>query len=1050
MTTSTPDLAFMSNDLVPKRDTCTTALTRNVQDQLAGSDHRPVLLSVDVNPSKTRSNTTPRWNYKKADWIKFSSLSNNYTSSINSKTKQIDKSARAFVKAILKAAQESIPRGARKDYLPYWTEEIQKLNDEVTRARELVEENPTIENNISLKAKTAKLKKETLSAMRSSWNEKTSTLNLEKDGNKLWSLVKNLNSEENKQAPIAIEKDGKILSQPATRTALLNQFKTVSNTGVSQSRRAETTEETKKLIQWPEEPQDEIMTLPITHNELESALQSLKPKQAPGPDGVTNELLIHLGPEAKKKLLQIYNASWKHGIVPQEWKKAILIPIHKPGKPKNSPSSYRPISLTSCLCKLLERILNSRLMWFMEKERKFNDEQAGFRPCRSTEDQVTYLTQLIEEGFQAKKQTVVVWVDLEKAFDRVWTKGLLLKLLKTNITHKMYNWIKQYIHNRKAKVCLKGKYSRTASFKQGVPQGGVLSPSLFLIFLNDLISTTSPNVKAVQYADDLALICSEDSLILAQKRLQTTLDRLDQWTTDWSMKVNATKTTYTVFSLSNKEQTVNLKLEGQKLKQDKCPTYLGITFDPRLTWKHQIEKAQTKGIQRLSILKKLAGTQWGANADILKKTYKGYVRPTLEYGMSAWGSTAPSNFQKIKKVQNQGLRLITGSLRSTPIAAMESVTGLQSLEQRRDTKILTQLSKFTSLKNHPMHSKVEKKHPKRLKRSNFLETARTLQKDLEIPPFDQDEDLPTYQQFPLWNAKAPVVVKDSIPGIARKDTMSPQDLETKSSNFINTNYPSELWIRVYTDGSAEEAVRNGGGGVLIEWPDGTKTENSIPTGRHSTNYKAEAAAIEEAVALLHTPKSYNKNIELLSDAKSVLQALHNPRNREHSNLKASLLQLGLSAQQIVLQWLPGHCNIWGNTRADQLAKEGSQLEQLDGGSSYAESKTLVKAAMARKWKSDHPDSDPSDPIHGMTRSQQTIIFRLRTGHNRLRQHMYKRFKVGDSEICPCGQAPQNTEHVLQTCSSHKQLRARTWPNHTPLEKKLYGTTEELALTVDYK
>ena len=109
----------------------------------------------------------------------------------------------------------------------------------------------------------------------------------------------------------------------------------------------------------------------------------------------------------------------------------------------------------------------------------------------------------------------MVWVDLEKAFDRVWTKGLLLK---TNITHKMYNWIKQYIHNRKAKVCLKGKYSRTASFKQGVHQGRVLSPSLFLIFLNDLISTTSPNVKAVQYADNLALICSEDSLILAQKK----------------------------------------------------------------------------------------------------------------------------------------------------------------------------------------------------------------------------------------------------------------------------------------------------------------------------------------------------------------------------------------------------------------------------------------------------------------------------------------------------------------------------------------------------
>ena len=336
-----------------------------------------------------------------------------------------------------------------------------------------------------------------------------------------------------------------------------------------------------------------------------------------------------------------------------------------------------------------------------------------------------------------------------------------------------------------------------------------------------------------------------------------------------------------------------------------------------------------------------------------------------------------------------------------------------------------------------MHSKVEKKHPKRLKRSNFLECARTIQKHLEIPSFDQDEDLPTYQQFPLWNAKAPVVVKDSIPGIARKDNMSLQDLETKTSDFINTNYPSELWIRVYTDGSAEGAVRNGGGGVFIEWLDGTKIENSLPTG------------IEEALALLSTPKSYNKNIVILSDANSVLQALYNPSNKEQNNLKASLLQLGLSAQQIGLQWLPGHCNIWGNTRADQLAKEGSQLKQLDEGSSYAESKTLVKAAMARKWKRDHPDSDPSDPIHGMTRSQQTIIFRLCTGHNRLRQHMYKRFNVGDSEICSCGQAPQNTVYVLQTCSSHIQLRARTWPNHTPLEKKLYGTTEEFALTVDY-
>ena len=556
------------------------------------------------------------------------------------------------------------------------------------------------------------------------------------------------------------------------------------------------------------------------------------------------------------------------------------------------------------------------------------------------------------------------------------------------------SWFESYVTGRSQSVIVNCLQSSIFDVQFGVPQGSVLGPVLYTLYTTPLGKIIKEhNINYHMYADDTQLYKSvpfSDLQLLVQS-IETCSGNVNKWMTDNKLKMNNEKTEILLCGPKKYVESSDcdhICIEGENILFSDNARNLGVYFDCTFSMEHHVKQL------------------------------------------------CKSLFFELRKISHMRAFLNEASLQKL-------VTSFVL------TKILTQLSKFTSLKNHPMHSKVEKKHPKRLKRSNFLETARTLQKDLEIPPFDQDGDLPTYQQFPLWNAKAPVVVKDSIPGIARKDSMSLQDLETKTSDFINTNYPSELWIRVYTDGSAEEAVRNGGGGVLIEWLDGTKIENSIPTGRHSTNYKAEAAAIEEAVALLHVPKSYNKNIVLLSDAKSVLQALHNPRNREHSNLKASLLQLGLTAQQIVLQWLPGHCNIWGNTRADQLAKEGSQLEQLDGGSSYAESKTLVKAAMARKWKSDHPDSDPSDPIHGMTRSQQTTIFRLRTGHNRLRQHMYKRFKVGDSEICPCGQAPQNTEHVLQTCSSHKQLRARTWPNHTPLEKKLYGTTEELALTVDY-
>ena len=1041
MTTSTPDLAFCSNGIAGKAN-------RIVQDQLAGSDHRPVVIEFEIN-SESYSSPLPRWNYKKADWTKFSKLCDQYTSSINCKTKNVNKSVALFNKALIKAANESIPRGSRKDYKPYWSDELSELNEQVTQARETAELYPSIENNISLKAKSAKLRKETLAAVRTSWHEKTSNLNLEKDGTKLWSLAKTLNSESNQSAPIAIEREGNIISQKEMRNALLNQFQSVSNTPISSSRLEDVCKETKTILQNKAQPEDDIMVLPISQHEMNNALTSLKMKQAPGPDDVTNDMLVQLGQGARKKLLQIFNPSWKHGNVPQVWRRAILVPIHKIGKPKNQPSSYRPISLTSCICKLLERIINARLMWFLEKNNILNDGQAGFRSRRSTEDQVTHLAQQIEQGFQNKKHTVAVWIDMDKAFDRVWKKGLLLKLLKTKITHRMFKWIQQYLHNRKAKVKAGGGYSRTASFQQGVPQGGVISPTLFLIFLNDLTKTISPNVKAVLYADDLAILCTEESLILAQGRLQTTLDRLDLWTKDWSMQVNATKTNYTIFSLSTKQQTVKLKIGGQLLKQDKSPTYLGITFDPRLTWRHQVEKAQTKGMQRTALLKKLAGTQWGANADILRKTYTGYVRPTLEYGMAAWGTTAPSNFNSIAKVQNQNLRLITGSLRSTPISAMETETGLQSLEERRDNKILTQFSKFTTLSKHPMYLQVDKPIPECLKRNNFLKSAKTLYAKLNLPPIDRNATLPTYQEYPPWENENNPKIIESIPNIKVKEAMTTKEMEIITTRHIDLNYPSENWIRVYTDGSAEEAVSNGGAGVYIEWPNGTTLEKSFPTGKHSSNYKAEATALEEAADILSSPKSHKQNVVFLTDAKSVLQKLLNAKNKDQSKLKKNLHQLTTTVKRVCLQWVPGHCNLFGNEKADHLAKNGSTLEQLEEGCTYEESKTHIKAAIQKRWKESHPNYNARDPVRWLSRKQQTTIFRLRTGHNRLRHHMFNKLKIGENDLCACGLAPQNTEHVLQSCTLLSDLRTEIWPTNGTLAQKLYGTKQELTCTTDF-
>ena len=258
-------------------------------------------------------------------------------------------------------------------------------------------------------------------------------------------------------------------------------------------------------------------------------------------------MLKHLGPIAKTKLLEIFNNTWQKEQVPQIWREANMMPVHKAGKKRNDAKSYRPISLTSCIGKVMERIINTRLTWYLERNGIITPEQAGFRQHHSTEDQVTYIAQKIEDGFQDKHHTLTVWLDMEKAFDKVWKDGLRLKLKQCGVSGHMYQWISQFLTNRKARVHVNGAYSRKKVLKEGVPQGGVLSPTLFLVFINDIIKDLPRNIKGAIYA---VIWCSEEHLTTVQNRFQQALDRLSEWKQKWLVKINAAKTTFTIFSLS--------------------------------------------------------------------------------------------------------------------------------------------------------------------------------------------------------------------------------------------------------------------------------------------------------------------------------------------------------------------------------------------------------------------------------------------------------------------------------------------------------------------
>ena len=480
MTTSTPDLAFATGDIA-----CKT--TREVSTQLAGSDHKPIILQVQMKRSPTEAKMFPRWNYKKANWDRFTELTNNYCKEVKHDHFNINKAVKQFDQAVLKAAKESIPRGARKNFKPYWTKELQELEDELTEARNQVENEPTIDNNIKLKATEAKYRKTHIESARNSWKEKTEKLNLDREGHKLWKLAKAMNNEKGHTTKISVEKDEEIVTGRAAANYFAESYAEITNMHIPQTHKKIIKEFRQSMEIENESLEPEYMNNPFTINELEKCLTVLNNCKSPGPDLITNEMLKHLGLKAKKVLLKIFNNSLQRGTVPQVWKEANMIPIHKKGKSKDNVKNYRFISLTSCVGKVMERLINSRLTWYLEENQLLDSNQAGFRQHRSTEDQIAYIAQKIEDGFQSKKHTLAVWVDMEKAFDRVWRDGLRIKLKQIGVSGKMNKWISHYLNNRKTRTLIDGQYSRNVILNNGVSKGGVLSYILFLIFVNDLI-----------------------------------------------------------------------------------------------------------------------------------------------------------------------------------------------------------------------------------------------------------------------------------------------------------------------------------------------------------------------------------------------------------------------------------------------------------------------------------------------------------------------------------------------------------------------------------
>ena len=788
-------------------------------------------------------------------------------------------------------------------------------------------------------------------------------------------------------------------------------------------------------------------------------------KKAPGPDKVSNDMLVQLSDYGKERLLELLNKTWKYGKLPKSWKTATVIPTLKKDKPKEKPSSYRPISLTSCLFKVMEKMINARLYWWLEKTKTLNPNQAGFRQGRQTIDQLIRLTQQVADGFQDGEHTAAVFVDLQQAYDHVWKQGLLFKMQKLGIQGNMYHWIKSFLHERSIATKVNCELSKKRSVSDGIPQGSSLSCTLFLIFINDLPDCLG--VQNAMFADDLVIWTTGSDIAKMQRRLNQALSNLTTYCELWKLKINCGKTVYTLFTLSNvlSKTELSLKIQDVCIKKEENPCYLGIRLDPKLTFKTHILDVSAKVTKRLNLLKRLASTNWGSDKLTLRQLYTGYVRAVLDYSAPLQITASKHNQKKLDRKQNEALRFVSGALKSTPTSACEVDANIEPLNIRRERNAALTLERFKRMEpdNPCKEMTLQPKQRNRIQKTSFLKKASEIASDFNFPK-QRETSQPITSKSPNTELIMPTISKELLHGGSK--TTPANILKTLADETID-NYDPNL-IKAYSDGSAENATKNGGFGSFIYIPQTKETINLYgPCGKNCNNYEAELIAIMKTIQDLDNRFSEKSTLPtdlvIFTDSQSALEDIANFKSKP-SKLIEELLQICHNASsthgtKIYLQWIPGHCGIFGNEKADKLAKQGSQMPQTDEKTSYSTAKTIAKKHSKKTWKSQwiqnetgrtlfmhQPAPNPRDPINQLERKHQCNIFRLRTGHSMLNMHRNRLDPLAPPHCRHCNYPYETVEHHLLYCGRLSMLRGNLLPKNPSITNCLYGNKEQLIRT----
>ena len=635
--------------------------------------HVPIVLILSHKKSSKPSFKRTVWQYDQGNYDEYrNSLCNNDWDFINANI-NIDLIATNLNEIILKAAKKSIPNKeitVRTGKIPWLYSSVRRL---IGQRRRLHKRAKTLNTELAW-ADFRRKRNQTVSAIRKAkldhLNKTSETLNNPACNIKTWfKLAKQVINKSTKSDNIpTLYFENTIANSDEEKVELLNNYFCKQSTVNDKDTR----------LPALNPPNTQINEINITAQDVLDVLKNLNVSKASGPDGINPRLLREGADALSIPLAKLFNLSIKKAIFPTNWKMANVTPVFKKADP-SLPCNYRPISLLSCISKVMERCIFKYLFNYLAFNDILTPLQSGFIPGDSTVNQLVSLYDEFCKALDDGKEIRCVFCDISKAFDRVWHAGLLHKLRQIGLSESLVDWFSSYLDSRRQRVVFNSKTSDWKNIDAGVPQGSILGPILFLIYINDIVDDIHSKIRL--FADDTSLYLIVDNPNETAERINSDLERINVWSKQWLVDFNPSKTkSLNMTRKLHPTKHPRLHMDNTEITEVEHHKHLGLILSKDGRWHHHIQSITSKAWQRIGLLRQL---KFALKRNTLEHIYTCFIRPLLEYADIVWSNCTIEEGNALESVQTEAARIILGVTKLCNITKMYDDLNWERLETRR-------------------------------------------------------------------------------------------------------------------------------------------------------------------------------------------------------------------------------------------------------------------------------------------------------------------------------------------------------------------------------